>query len=249
VDNTKYNAKRAGRHYPGIRDLRLAGIVKLGPELRKIEQLYDSIAVPYSVQFAGEHEKKPMDRDLLGRFAREIGEREPVWDLGCGPGETTGYLCGLGIKASGLDLSGRILEQARVNKPGIHFRRGNILALDFESGSIAGITAFYAIVHFTKNQVATAFKEIFRVLQPEGALLLTYHVGDETIHINEFLGTKVDIDFMLFTSGVISEYLVDAGFGNVEILEREPYPRIEYESRRGYAFAIKPGGVSGGTER
>lgn len=77
---------------------------------------------------------------------------KPIWDFGCGPGQTTKYLRTLGIEISGLDLSEKLIEQANIIHPGIHFRKGNILDLEFENGSIAGIVAFYAIVHFYFNK-------------------------------------------------------------------------------------------------
>ncbi|MCX5838774.1 MAG: class I SAM-dependent methyltransferase [Deltaproteobacteria bacterium] len=81
-----------------------------------------------------------------------------------GPGQTAKYLKDLGIEISGLDLSEKILEQARTIHPEIHFRKGNILELEFENDSIAGAVAFYAIVHFTEEQVEIAFREVFRIL-------------------------------------------------------------------------------------
>ena len=206
----------------------------------KVENLYDAVAKEYAETFSGEHEKKPKDREILHRFSQEIGDRRPVWDFGCGPGQTTKYLKDLGIEISGLDLSEKILQQARTIHPEIHFQKGNILEPEFENGSIAGIVAFYAIVHFTENQVGTAFREVFRVLQPGGIFLFTYHIGEETVHLDEFLGKKVDIDFMFFTTGFISRCLKKCGFEKIEIIEREPYPGVEYESRRAYVFAIKP---------
>ena len=56
-----------------------------------------------------------------------------------------------------------------------------------------------------------------------------------------FLGQKVEIDFMFFTSDFIRRCLEKIGFKKIEIIEREPYPGVEYESRRAYVFAIKPG--------
>jgi len=209
-------------------------------KLIKIENLYDTVAKEYAETFSGEHEKKPKDQEMLHRFSQEIGIRKPVWDFGCGPGQTTEYLKNLGIEISGLDLSEKILEQAKTIHPEIHFQRGNILGLEFKNNSLAGVVAFYAIVHFTEEQVEIACREIYRVLEPGGIFLFTYHIGEETIHVEEFLGKKIDIDFMFFTTDFISSCIEKSGFEKIEIIEREPYPGVEYESRRAYVFAIKP---------
>jgi ubiquinone/menaquinone biosynthesis C-methylase UbiE len=210
-------------------------------DLDKIEKAYDLVAIEYAEEFFGEHEKKPKDREILARFYQEIGDRGPIWDFGCGPGQTTKYLKDLGLKISGLDVSEKILEQAQALYPEIHFKKGNILDLDFENNSIAAIVSFYAIVHFTKEQVETAIQEIFRVLQPGGLFLLTYHIGEETIHLDEFLGKNIDLDFMFFTSDFIFNCLKEFGFEQIEMIEREPYPEdVEYPSRRAYVFVKKP---------
>ena len=207
--------------------------------LKHIEGVYDTVAKEYTEVFSGEHEKKPKDREILFRFSQEIGERQPVWDLGCGPGQTTKYLKDLGIEISGLDLSEKILEQARKLHPEIHFQKGNLLDLDFETNSVAGIVSFYAIIHFTKEQVERAFHEVFRVLQPCGIFLFTYHVGEKTIHLDEFLGKKINVDAQFFTTDFIVDYLEKSGFERIEVIERDPYPDVEYQSRRAYVFARK----------
>lgn len=212
----------------------------MGQDVNKIERTYDAVAKEYAETFCDEHEKKPKDREILHRFLHEIGNRRPVWDFGCGPGQTTKYLDILGIEVSGLDLSEKILEQARRTCPDIYFRKGNILNLEFENDSIAGVVAFYAIIHFTEEQVGLAFNEILRVLKPEGIFLFTCHIGKKTMHVEEFLGKKVEIDTMFFTADSICSCLKNSGFEKIEIIEREPYPKVEYPSRRAYVFAKKP---------
>ena len=168
----------------------------MAQDLNKIEELYNTIAKEYTEAFYGEHEKKPKDQDMLNKFCQMIGNRKPVWDFGCGPGQTTQYINNIGVDISGLDLSGEILEHARKINPEIHFQKGNLLKLVFKENSISGVVSFYSIVHFTKEQVKKAFYEVFRVLKQDGIFLFTYHIGDETIHVNEFFGEKIDIDFM-----------------------------------------------------
>lgn len=79
-------------------------------------------------------------------------------------------------------------------------------------------------------------------MQPGGIFLFTYHIGRETIHLNEFLGKAVDIDFMFFRTDFICRCLEDSGFQGIEVIERDPYPGVEYQSRRTSVFARKPTG-------
>jgi ubiquinone/menaquinone biosynthesis C-methylase UbiE len=215
-------------------------LLSMKNNLKNIENTYDTVAQEYAEAFFDEHDKKPKDREMLLLFSQQIGNRKPVWDLGCGPGQTTKYLSDLGIDISGMDISGKILKQARSLYPGIYFQKGNILELDFNNNSLAGVVAFYSIVHFSKEQVNIAFNEIFRVLQPDGLFLFTYHIGEKIINVDEFLNKKVKIEFIFFDSNFILKSLNNAGFKNIEITERDPYPEVEYQSRRAYVFAVKP---------
>ncbi len=205
-----------------------------------VENLYDAVSKEYAEVFSGEHGKKPMDREILLRFSQAVKNRKPVWDFGCGPGHTAKCLKKLGVEIAGLDLSARFVEHAQTTYPDIPFRKGNMLALEFDDNSIAAIIAFYAIVHFTEDQVRTALNEIYRVLKPGGLLLLSYHIGEGTLFVDEFLGKKIAIEFMFFKPDQITNLLTMCGFSETETIERDPYPEIEYQSRRAYVFAGKP---------
>jgi SAM-dependent methyltransferase len=151
------------------------------------------------------------------------------------------YLRDLGVSVFGLDLSAGMVLQARQFNPDISFREGNMLSLDIPDGALAGIAAFYAIVNLPKELLVSVFREMQRVLQPGGLLLLTFHRGNETLHRDELWGRPVSLDFFYFEIEEVRHDLEAAGFEIEDVVEREPYaPEVEHQSRRAYIFARKP---------
>jgi SAM-dependent methyltransferase len=207
-----------------------------------IRHSYDRVAREYADQIYGELANKPFDRDVLDRFAARVRERGWVGDFGCGPGQIARYLRDHGVKSFGLDLSAGMLAEARRLNPDLAFVQSSMLELGIGSETLAGISAFYSVIHIPRTRLVQAFGEMCRVLQPGGFCLLTYHIGSEDTHHEEMLGQTVDLDVALFTTAEITGYLPAAGFKVEEALERDPYaPEVEYQSRRGYVLAQKSG--------
>jgi len=205
-----------------------------------IQKNYDQIAAKYTRHIFDELRHKPLDRELLDRFAAEIGGRGEVCDMGCGPGHVARYLRDAGLSVFGLDLSPGMLEQARKLNPDIPFRQGNMLCLDIPDGSLAGIAAFYATVNLPTESLPLVFREMERVLRPGGLFLLAFHAGDDIVHVDELWDQQVSMDFLFFQPPKIKLCLEAEGFVVEEIIEREPYPEVEYQSRRAYILARKP---------
>jgi SAM-dependent methyltransferase len=209
--------------------------------LDAIQKSYDSVADEYARHIFSELDNKPLDRELLSRFAFELKGKGEICDMGCGPGHVARYLRDRGADVFGLDLSAGMLEEARRLNPDITFREGNMLALDLADASLAGIAAFYAIVHLPREAVADVFREMARVLKPGGLLLLAFHIGDETLHRDAWWDRPVNLDFRFFSPQAIVRDLEAAGLVVEEVIEREPYaPEVEHQSRRAYVFARKP---------
>ena len=78
-----------------------------------------------------------------------------------------------------------------------------------------------------------------RVLRSGGLLLLAFHVGDEVVHFDELWGQDVSLDFHLFCADAVAGALRRAGFEVEKIVERDPYPNVEAQTRRGYILASK----------
>ncbi len=198
---------------------------------------YDRVADEYVRRIYRELEGKPFDREILGRFAERVRGREPVYDLGCGPGHVARYLLDRGVRVTGLDLSPGMVARARELNPGIEFRPGDMRALDDRDQSVAGLVAFYSIIHIPPDSLAAAFREFRRVLAPDCPLLLAFHIGAESIHLDEWWGHRVAIDFFFLDPVDVQARLVSAGFRIVEAVERDPYPEVEHQSRRAYILA------------
>lgn len=219
-------------------------IVMRDREISDVEAGYDLIADEYIARIYGELEHKPLDRELLDRFAVKVSVLGPARDLGCGPGHVARYLHEGGLQVIGVDLSPVMVESARRSNPGIEFTRGDMRSLDIEDAALGGIVAFYSIIHIPRPEVVAALGEMKRVLRPGGSLLLAFHIGDDVLHLDELWGRRVSVDFIFFRPEEMTGFLTAAGFQVVEVIEREPYPGVEHPSRRAYLFAEKPRGTS-----
>jgi SAM-dependent methyltransferase len=211
-------------------ELTLAGASSLASD-------YDRIADEYARRIYGELAGKPFDRDVLDRFAALVGEGR-VCDVGCGPGHVARYLGERGCDVFGIDLSARMVEVAAQLNPEVEFRVGDLRALELADATLAGVVAFYALIHLDADQLAAALGELRRVLRPGGRLLVAVHEGDETRRPGEMWGTPVALEFSFFTRGQLEGALLKAGFAIEEIIQRAPYPDVEVATERLYASAI-----------
>lgn len=206
----------------------------------ELRSSYDQVADDYAAEFRDEMERKPFDRKMLDWLAEKVGDLGVICDMGCGPGQIARYLSHHGVKVCGVDLSPVMVERAQSLNPAIPFQQGDMLALtNVRDDYYGGVAAFYSIIHVSRHSVIQALRELRRVLRPKGILLLTFHIGQETIHRDEWWGKEVSLDFVFYETEEMKGYLNTAGFELQEVIERDPYPEVEYPSRRAYVFASK----------
>jgi SAM-dependent methyltransferase len=202
---------------------------------------YDAVAAEYARHISDELDHRPRERDLLRRFAERCRNRGFICDLGCGPGHIARYLYEFNPDVAGLDLSLRLLEQARNRNHDVPmpFLQGDMLALPFAPGTLGGIVAFYSLIHFDGAQLDKALAEMKRVLCSQGQVLLGFHVGSKIVHVDELWGIAVDLDAQFYTMDDLKVRVGGIDFRVLDEFERDPYPEIEYQSVRGYIWAEK----------
>lgn len=202
-----------------------------------VRKSYDSAAGAYAEHLVSELDGKPLDRHLLNRFAEQTRGRGLVADLGCGPGHISRYLHDQGVTMVGIDLSQEMIKCAASLHTGIQFCVGDMRQLNVPDGSLAGIVAFYSIVHMEPVELPCVMLELRRVLSPDGLALLAFHVGEQVVHVDELFGAQVDLDFRFHSPGTVIKALQSAHFEVIEHVEREPYEGAEHQSRRCYLLA------------
>ncbi len=199
-----------------------------------LKRTYDAVAGDYVEHIFDELKDKPFDRQLLDEIAETDGI---VCDLGCGPGHVAHYLHERGAEVIGIDLSPAMIERARALTPGVRFEVGDMRKLDVPDSAWQAVVAFYSIIHFAPAELPDLFREIRRVLAPGGTLVVSFHIGSEIFHRDEWWGHAVNVDFYFLQPDDVVAAMEAAGLSVERVRQRDPYPEVEYPSRRAYVTA------------
>ena len=176
---------------------------------------YDTDASGYAEKVRGLLGERPYLRASLALFAELVhgAGGGPVADIGCGPGHVTSHLHDAGVDAFGIDLSPEMIAIARRDYPDLRFEVGTMTDLDLEDDSVAGILAFWSVIHVPDHAIPGVFEQFHRVLRPQGVLLVGFHVGDETRHTSEgYTGRPINVDSHRRRPSEVVGWLRDAGF-------------------------------------
>ncbi|WP_030430171.1 class I SAM-dependent DNA methyltransferase [Allokutzneria albata] len=200
---------------------------------------YDTVAESYAELLRDGLTGLPYLRSALALFAELVRADGggPVADVGCGPGHVTAHLRGLGVDAMGVDLSPAMIDIARAEHPGARFEVGSMTDLDLPDASLAGLLAWWSLIHIPDGAVPGVFAHFRRVLRPGGRLLLGFHVGDESRHKTQgYGGYPMDVHVHLRTPGRVADWLRKAGFTIEAEVLLDPDQRVP----GGMLFAHRP---------
>ncbi|MFF7446469.1 MULTISPECIES: methyltransferase domain-containing protein [unclassified Streptomyces] len=201
-----------------------------------VRRSYDTVAAEYANRLHAELDDKPLDKALLTALLEQTEEGTVIGDLGCGPGHVAARLTEQGARTVGIDLSPGMVAEGRRRFPRVEFREGDLLELPAADAEFGAVTALYTIIHLDPAELHRAFAEMARVLRPSGLALLSFHIGEEVRHLDEWWGHEVDVDFRFLDPAHIAGLLEAAGFTVEMRLERTHYPH-EVETRRAYLLA------------
>lgn len=178
-----------------------------------VGRAYASAADIYIERFGS---TRQVHADDLAFISRHLASRSgPVLDLGCGPGHLTDHLRAMGVDARGIDLVPEFIAHARATHPNGDYRLGSMARLDVASHSVAGILAWYSLIHLAPEDLGGVLAEFHRAMAPAGTLVVGFVEGAELGAFDHKVVTayRWSVDEM-------SERLARAGFTTVDHLRR-----------------------------
>ncbi|MET0418651.1 MAG: class I SAM-dependent methyltransferase [Actinoplanes sp.] len=179
----------------------------------QVQQAYSSVADLYIELFGTRQQVHADDLALIGRHL--AGRPGTVLDLGCGPGHITDYLRSLGVDATGIDMVPEFIAHARAAHPNGTYHLGSMEDLDVADHSVAGILAWYSLIHLPPQRFDGMLARFRRAMAPGGTLVLGVFVADEVSAFDHKVATAYR-----WPLDEVSHRLTRAGFTEVERLPR-----------------------------
>ncbi|MDF2504910.1 class I SAM-dependent methyltransferase [Clostridium sp.] len=107
-----------------------------------------------------------------------------IMDLGCGTGRHSIYLAQQGFKVYATDISKTGLGTTRLkakklNLSNIEFKQHDMRNIDFDKNSLDGILCLWTTGHGTLEDSRKNVNEIYRVLKPNGIVVIDYISVDD----------------------------------------------------------------------
>jgi cyclopropane fatty-acyl-phospholipid synthase-like methyltransferase len=154
-----------------------------------VERGYDAVAFEYAKLEPAANPWPRMRRleDLLAR----LPDGSRVLDVGCGAGIPAAARVAREHRVTGVDISERQIELARVNVPHGTFQRADISTITFPVASFDAIVAFYSIEHLPRDEHAQLFQRFGSWLPAGGYLLFTIEAGEGAEMVGDWLGAPM----------------------------------------------------------
>lgn len=177
--------------------------------MEQVRDAYASVADLYIGLFGT---SRQVDADDLALIGRHLSIRPgSVLDVGCGPGHITDYLRSVGVDALGVDMVPEFIAHAKATFPAGKYRLGSMRSLDVEDDSIAGILAWYSLIHLPPPDLDVVLGEFRRVMTPTGTLVVGFFDGDQVAAFDHKVVTAYR-----WPVDELSQRLARAGFTEVE---------------------------------
>ena len=184
--------------------------------MEEVGRAYGVMAEPY-IELVRTSE---VHGDDLALINRHLSIRPgTVLDAGCGPGHLTAHLRSLDVEAVGLELVPTFVDHARAAYPDGRYVLGSMRQLPLPNRSVAGVLAWYSLIHVRPDELDRVLAELRRVVNSAGALVAGFFEGDAVAPFDHKVTTAY-----FWPVDELAARLERAGFTEVERCRRPGTP-------------------------
>lgn len=200
---------------------------------QRIRESYNKIATEYLASRMANHH----DVELLEELVARLPHGARVLDAGCGAGIPITRFLVRHFSVLGIDISDEQINLARVSVPSASFVRKDMTMLGLDDASFDAVVCFYAIFHVPRDQHPEVFANFFRLLKPDGLILVCVantpeeHEGEESFFAQS----------IFFSSPAVADsvaMIAEAGFEL--IWQKEVEDPLDKDSSQLFILAGKP---------
>src|SRR3989304_3990742 len=170
-----------------------------------LRHVYDELAHFWGDDFTL-HDWGQKELAEFAELVKKNGGR--VLDCGCGSGVQSKELFDRGLEVVGVDLSPKMVSEAKKRVPKAKFAVGDMTKMNFAKGSFGGVYAGASLLHIPKKLVPKVLKSINKMLKNGGILYLELKEGEgEGEVVDERFGKKLRRFFSFFKTAEIKKLL------------------------------------------
>jgi ubiquinone/menaquinone biosynthesis C-methylase UbiE len=143
---------------------------------RVVARSYDTIAERYADWATGvRQEERARYTDIL---IRALPRGSDLLELGCGSASSTTQALAHHFRLTGVDISPRTIELARIALPEATLIAADMTTVEFPPRSFDAVAAFYSIIHVPRHELGSLFRRVFAWLRPGGSFVATMNGSD-----------------------------------------------------------------------
>lgn len=175
-------------------------------KIKEAVRVYDKIVKVYS-----KYHYDQLLQYQLTKFSSLL-KGTKVLDAGCGPGRDVEYFMEDGLDVVGIDLSKKMIEEAKKNVPKGKFKVMDFRKMKFKDKSFDGIWGMVSLVHVDKKEIEGVLNEFNRVLGEKGVLYLAVYEGKGKKEVKKpEYENEVRIVY-LYNQKEMEKFLMESGF-------------------------------------
>ena len=192
----------------------------MGDHIDKTIAVYNSIAPSYAQkvkELAPEQERQ--------KFVALLHPKAKLLDVGCAAGRDSLYFTQKNLKVTGIDLSEKLLEYAKITAPQATFLKEDVRYISFPSESFDGIWVNAVLLHLKRQEIPEVLAKFYQLLRKSGVLFVSLKKGKGEGSITEPLSQEQPRFFTFYEESEIKQLITQTGFSIIELYTRHAQDR------------------------